>query len=203
VASGIFIVTTPDPVQGLVLAGGKSRRMGRDKALLRQNGSTQLQRTVGLLQRHVETVFVSARPDQADDEERRRYPQLIDRYDDMGPIAGILTALESNRNVAWLVVACDLPQVDDETIDYLMRHRVLSHPFTAFRSSHDDLPEPLCAVYEPAALAVIREFVDGGIVCPRKIMIRSDTNLLLQPNPAALENVNTPEDLARTGMRLS
>lgn len=196
-------MTTHDPVQGLVLAGGKSRRMGRDKALLRQDGSTQLQRTVSLLERHVAPVFVSARPDQADEAERRRYPRLIDRYENLGPMAGILTALESNRNAAWLVVACDLPQIDDETIDYLLRHRSGTHPFTAFRSSYDDLPEPLCAVYEPAALAVIREFVDEGIICPRKIMIRSDADLLLQPNPAALDNVNTPDDLARSGMRLS
>lgn len=192
-----------DPVNGLVLAGGRSRRMGRDKALLQRDGSTQLQCTVSLLQRHVQSVFVSTRPDQADDAERQRFPQIVDRYVDMGPVAGILTALESDNSVPWLVLACDLPNVDDETIDFLLQHRDSAKPFSAFRSNYDDLPEPLCAVYEIAALPIVRDFVGKNIICPRNILLRSDTNLLTQPNPAALDNINTPDDLVSAGMRMS
>ena len=43
---------------------------------------------------------------------------------------------------------------------------------------------------------IIRQFVDDGLICPRKMLIRSDTALFTQPNPAALDNINTPEDLA-------
>ncbi len=191
-----------DDINGLVLAGGNSRRMGSDKALLRRDGSTQLERTVSLLQRHVRSVFVSTRSDQADDAERRRFPQIVDRYSDMGPVAGILTALESDNSVAWLVLACDLPNVDDETIGYLLQHRDSTRPFSAFRSNYDNLPEPLCAVYETAALPIVRDFVGRNIICPRKILLRSDTNLLAQPNPAALDNINTPDDLVSAGMRM-
>jgi molybdenum cofactor guanylyltransferase len=191
-----------DSINGLVLAGGKSRRMGHDKALLRRDGSTQLRRTVDLLQRHVQSVFVSTRTDQVDDAERQRFPQIVDRYSDMGPVAGILTALESDNSVAWLVLACDLPNVDDETIAFLLQHRDSAKPFSAFRSNYDNLPEPLCAVYEIAALPIVRDFVDRKIICPRKILLRSDTNLLAQPNPTALDNINTPDDLVSAGMRM-
>lgn len=195
-------MTSGEPVWGLVLAGGKSRRMGRDKALLRRGGATQLERAVELLGRHAERVFVSTRPDQADDAERRRFPQIVDRYDEIGPVAGILSALESHPEVSWVVLACDLPNIDDTTIAFLLDHRAESQPFTAFVSSHDGLPEPLCALYRPAALPIVRRFVEAGTICPRKILIRSDTKLLQQPNPAALDNVNTPDDLARVGMKM-
>jgi len=195
-------VTDGVPVFGLVLAGGRSRRMGSDKALLEKNGETQLSRTVRLLERHLDRVFVSARPDQADEPERRRYELILDRYDDLGPVAGILSAFEEHTDVDWLVLACDLPNVDDSTIRGLLEAGG-EKPFTAYRSRHDGLPEPLCAVYRRDSVAGIRAFVDDGLKCPRKMLIRSDTRLLEQPDPAALDNVNTPEDLVASGARIA
>jgi molybdopterin-guanine dinucleotide biosynthesis protein A len=170
--------------------------MGRDKALLERDGQTQLQYAFALLQDVTERQFVSTRADQQDDPERQRFPQIIDRYDDMGPIAGILSALEEQPDTDWLVLACDLPNLDKQTLDYLVENAARDKPFTAYRSSHDGLPEPLCAIYRSGSAAIIRAFVDDGIVCPRKMLIRSDSELLDQPNPAALDNVNTPDDLA-------
>jgi molybdopterin-guanine dinucleotide biosynthesis protein A len=189
-------VQVTETVHGLVLAGGQSRRMGRDKALMKMHGESQLGHAVSLLREALPEVYVSARPEQQNEPVRRRFPLIVDQYSGLGPVAGILSALES-RNAAWLVVACDLPNLDSITIDYLLEHRSASHPFTAYRSSVDDLPEPLCAIYEPAALPLIKAFVAEGLHCPRKMLIRSDTCLLKQPNPRALENVNTPEDLTR------
>jgi len=187
----------PDrPIYGLVLAGGESRRMGRDKALLQRNGQSQLEYVAALLAGAVDKVFVSVRHDQRGEPERDRFSTIADRYDGIGPVAGILSAMDECPDVDWLVVACDLPNIDAATLDYLLNNRSQEQPFTAFRSSHDDLPEPLCAIYRAESHAVIREFVNSGLVCPRKILIRSDTLLLEQPDPRALDNVNTPDDLA-------
>ena len=185
-------------VCGLVLAGGKSRRMGSDKALLVRDGETQLARAVALLQRHVAQVFVSTRADQANDDESRKFEQIIDRYDDMGPLAGILSAMDKNADVAWLVVACDLPNIDDVTISDLLDRHTNTHPFTAYSSSYDSLPEPLCAIYGMGSRSIVDAFVADGIHCPRKILIRSATQLLQQPHADALDNINTPEDLANS-----
>jgi molybdopterin-guanine dinucleotide biosynthesis protein A len=193
-------MTAPETVWGLVLAGGRSRRMGSDKALLRQDGETQLSRAVNCLQAHVERVFVSTRADQDDDAERNKFERIIDRYDDMGPVAGILSAMDSNSEVAWLVLACDLPNIDAATIAFLVQQCSDEHPATAYVSVHDGLPEPLCAIYRPASRAIIDDFVGQGIICPRKMLINSDTSMLAQPNPGALHNINFPDDLAGTGI---
>ena len=182
-------------IYGLVLAGGKSSRMGQDKALLTRGGKSQLENLVDLLTPAVDRVFVSTRPDHADEPERRKFAQIIDRYTEMGPVAGVLSAMEEHPDADWLVVACDLPNVDTTTIRYLIEHRSSDAPFTAYRSTHDDLPEPLCAIYRAGSDAIVRQFVEEGIHCPRKMLIRSDTELLVQSNPRSLDNVNTPDDL--------
>lgn len=180
---------------GLVLAGGKSRRMGHDKALLLRDGQSQLSYVASLLGVVVDSLFVSTRPDQQDDKERNRFRTIEDRYEGIGPVAGILSAMDTHPDVDWLVVACDLPNIDRETLDFLIANRSAQHPFTAYRSSRDGLPEPLCAVYTSGSDAIIRGYVDEGIVCPRKMLIKSDTRLLDQPDPASLDNINTPDDL--------
>lgn len=191
------------PVFGLVLAGGESRRMGQDKALLIRDGRSQLQYLTEMLQGYVERVFVSAREDQQGEEERGRYAQIIDRYENIGPVAGILSALEEYPEVDWLIVACDLPNIDTNTVRYLLEQRSPEHPFTAYISSHDGLPEPLCAIYRCGCADIVRQFVDDGINCPRKILIRSETHLLEQPDPRSLDNVNTPEDLRESVLQAS
>jgi len=183
------------PVFGLVLTGGKSRRMGRDKALLERDGQPQLKYIVGVLEACVDKVYVSMRSEQANDEVRSQYAQIVDRFDNLGPVAGILSALLERPEADWLVVACDLPNIDERTIRYLLSHRHDERPFTAFSSSHDGLPEPLCAVYRSGCAELMQRFVDEGINCPRKILMRSETELLQQPDPRSLDNVNTLDDL--------
>ncbi|WP_197493356.1 molybdenum cofactor guanylyltransferase [Woeseia oceani] len=190
-------------LKGLVLAGGQSRRMGSDKALLLHDGRSQLAYTMALLGQFTSAAYVSTSKALRDETERASFPQIVDRYDDLGPVAGILSAMDTDPQAAWLVVAVDLPNIDDRTLGFLVESRNAAQPFSAFRSSHNELPEPLCAVYEPSARAIIDDFVAQGIVCPRKIMIRSDTCLLNQPNANALDNMNTPDDLARSDLQVA
>ncbi len=196
-------MTVPEALHGLVLAGGKSRRMGSDKAALVSGGETQLARAVKLLSGYVDQVFVSTSAEQADDPVRREFTQIVDGYEDMGPIAGILSAMDAYPGHSWLVLACDLPHIDESTIGFLIDNASPDHPATAFRSVRDDLPEPLCAIYRPASRTIIEGFIADGIKCPRKMLIKSSTCLLAQPNPGALHNINTPDDLEGTGIQLA
>jgi molybdenum cofactor guanylyltransferase len=184
------------PLYGLVLAGGRSTRMGRDKAALEYHGRAQLQRAHDLLEKLVARVFVSVRPDQTRDPLRARFAQIVDRGDLEGPAAGIRAAQEAHPGAAWLVLACDLPWLDVATLQHLIARRDPARMATAFRSTHDGLPEPLCAIYEPAAAAALKDFLATGRNCPRKLLINSDTLLLDQPGTKTLDNVNTPQELA-------
>jgi molybdopterin-guanine dinucleotide biosynthesis protein A len=170
--------------------------MGRDKAAIDYAGRTQLERAVELLQPLTASVHVSVRADQSRDPLRSRFPQIVDQGDVEGPAAGIRAAQLHDSEAAWLVVACDLPHLDSTTLQHLIAHRDASKTATAFRSSHDGLPEPLCAIYEPAAGPALESLLASGRNCPRKFLINSDTLLLDQPSPKALDNVNTPDELA-------
>jgi molybdopterin-guanine dinucleotide biosynthesis protein A len=189
-------IASASPVYGLVLSGGASRRMQHDKALIDYHGEPQLLWTYRLLKSVLPRVFISVRADQINEPVRRELPQIVDTVDDTGPAAGILSAQALYPDAAWLVVACDLPRLDAATLQRLLQARDPSREATAFISSHDGLPEPLCALWEPSSHAKLLARVEAGKPCPRKALIQGDTHLL-QPHFAdALNNINTPEELA-------
>jgi len=190
------------PLYGLVLAGGRSTRMQRDKAMLEYAGRSQLERAVELITPLLERVFVSVRPDQTGDPLRARFAQIVDSGGVAGPIAGIVAAQARHPDAAWLVLACDLPLLDQQTVAHLLRSRRAERQATAYRSTHDGLPEPLCAIYEPSSREAIRAHVASGRDCPRKFLINADTELIDQPQPGALDNVNTPQDYGSATHRL-
>lgn len=175
--------------------------MHRDKAALRLRGRSQLEHGFDLLERVCDRVFVSMRTDQANDPVRCRFPQIHDSIDEEGPAAGIISAQRAYPEIAWLVLACDLPFVDEGTLVHLIGERAPEGVATAYKSSYGGLPEPLCAIYEPRSAKPLLERVRSGKNCPRKFLIdRPDVKLIEQPFAHALDNVNTPDDLdaART-----
>jgi molybdopterin-guanine dinucleotide biosynthesis protein A len=182
------------PLYGLLLSGGASRRMQRDKALLEYRGETQLLRAWRLLGAVSERAFVSMRAEQLTDPIRAGLPHLVDTYDAIGPVAGILSAQAAYPEAAWLVLACDLPLLDHDTLRTLLASRDPSLDATAFISRFDSLPEPLCAIWEPSSHALLKQRYDIGSWCPRKALSQLRTRLLPPPGEA-LDNINTPEEL--------
>jgi molybdopterin-guanine dinucleotide biosynthesis protein A len=184
------------PVYGLILAGGSSSRMHRDKAALQYAGKTQLDRAFDLANHHADKVFVSVRAHQTTDPTRSQRPMIVDRVPGEGPIVGIRSALAEFPCAAWLVLACDLPFLSDAAIEFLLRERDPAAFATAYNSAHDGLPEPLCAIWEPAAGPALAAYQEGGGHCPRKFLMRPGCRLLTPQDLRALDNVNTPEEYA-------
>ena len=189
-------VAFPAPLYGLILAGGASSRMQRDKAALPYQGKSQLDRAFELVQRHVSKAFVSVRSTQVTEPTRAHRPLIVDSVEGGGPIVGIRSALAAHPEAAWLVLACDLPFLTDAAIEQLISERDPTVLATAYRSAHDGLPEPLCAIWEPAAAAAIAAYSQSGGICPRKFLRTHPVKLLEARDRRALDNINTPEEYA-------
>ncbi len=181
------------PLNGLVLAGGKSVRMGQAKDALNWHGKEQKYHSADLLKPFCDEVFISCRQDQLTDCDAD-YNALTDTFLNMDPFGGILSALRSQRDKAWLVVACDLPLLDANALQLLTENRDPQKVATTFESPFDGLPEPLITIWEPKSYPLLLNFLGVGTTCPRKVLINHDVLILKPQNPDALMNVNTPED---------
>lgn len=180
-------------LNGLVLAGGKSQRMGNPKDKINWHGKEQRYFAADLLVSFCNEVFISCRQDQLENFDPN-YIALTDTFLNMGPFGGILSALRSQRDKAWLVVACDLPLLDEKSLEFLIENRNIEKTATTYESPFDGLPEPLITIWEPKSYPLLLNFLGSGITCPRKVLINSDTLILKPGNPDSLMNVNTPED---------
>nr|WP_255710099.1 NTP transferase domain-containing protein [Pontibacter harenae] len=183
-------------LNGLVLAGGKSLRMGQDKGAMNWHGKEQRYFAADLLQKFCTDVFISCRAEQQENIDSN-YKTLTDTFTGLGPYGAILSAFREQPEAAWLVVACDLPLLDQPTLQFLTEKRNSSAIATTFKSPHDGFPEPLITIWEPKSYPALLLFLAQGYTCPRKVLINSEINLLQPLNPDALQNVNTPEELER------
>jgi molybdenum cofactor guanylyltransferase len=181
-------------INALILAGGKSTRMGQDKALINYHGVPQWQFLSTILRELNSEVFISCQEQQAHQFQGENL--IFDSFIGLGPMGAILSAFRENPNVAWLVVACDLPLLDGMTLKFLIENRDTAKIATTFRSpeSKEGFPEPLITIWEPKSYPILLQFLAQGISCPRKVLINSDVYILDVPLPETLMNANTPDD---------
>ena len=183
-------------LNGLVLAGGKSERMGFDKGSVNWHGKEQRYHMADVLQAFCNDVYISCRADQQQ-EISTPYQSLPDTFSGLGPYGAILSAFREKPDCAWLVIASDLPLMDQQALQYLTDNRNPSSVATAYNSPQNEFPEPLITIWEPKSYPVLLSFLAQGYSCPRKVLINSDVTLLNAQNPDVLTNVNTPDELER------
>lgn len=184
-------------LNGLVLAGGKSTRMGFNKGEVNWFGKEQRYYMADLLKKHCTEVYISCRDAEQQKGVDGSYLSLPDTFTGLGPYGAILSAFREQPDAAWLVIACDLPLVDAEVLNHLVDHRNTATIATAYQSNYQNFPEPLITIYEPKSYQVLLQYLAQGYSCPRKVLINSDITLLQPSNPDALANVNTPEEIER------
>jgi molybdopterin-guanine dinucleotide biosynthesis protein A len=178
-------------INGLILTGGKSRRMGQDKSLIDYHGVTQIDFLVDLLNPFVSKVYLSCHPNRIPE---TQHQVISDTFLDLGPFGGVLSAFRFDPNSAWLVVACDIPLLDEETISHLIRQRDPDKVAVCIFDPETELPEPLLTVWEPKAYPILLQFLSQGVSCLRKSLINSDSKQIHIDRPEVLRNANSPEE---------
>lgn len=187
---------------GLILAGGRSRRMGRDKALLRAGGVTFLERVASQL-RHLPELLLSV--GQGEGNAGSPYaasglPLVADRFPDAGPLGGIASALGVCRSNALLVAACDMPLFCRGLADYLAAV-IRDGDDVCIFTDRAGRPQPLCGIYRKRALPILEAQLAAGDLRLQSALARLRTRHFSLEHSAypdeALANVNTPEEFAR------
>lgn len=185
----------------IILAGGQSRRMGRNKALLRltPDGPPLIEIVIAAA-RSVATAIVLSTNDPAP-YAWLGLPTMADRFPGAGPLAGLEAGLSALPTDAAFLLACDMPAIVPELLR-LVRDR-LGDADAVVPLNAVGQPEPLCALYRPACLPAIRARLAAGdfamrgwLADVRTIFIPAADLRAVDPDLRSFRNLNTPADLA-------
>ncbi|MRG45859.1 NTP transferase domain-containing protein [Chitinophaga sp. SYP-B3965] len=185
-------MTSDNNLKGLILCGGLSTRMQQDKSQIAYHGKPQWQYLHDLLKSFLPEVYLSCRPEQ----EFPGCDNLIpDSVIGAGPSSGLLSAHAAYPDASWLVLACDLPLISEQSISYLLSNRNPQKAATAFVSPFNFSPEPLITIWEPKGLDALELEFREGKNCPRKTLLKVEVEILKNPNDTEQFNANTPDEM--------
>ena len=182
--------TNKPELKALILAGGKSTRMGKDKSQIQYHNKSQEEHLSGICKDLSLNTYISKAHGYSGDSG----DIIKDKMVNMGPFGAIISAMMEDPNAAWMVIACDLPHVNASILQRLINEREPSKVATAFQSANKKFPEPLITIYEPRAYPRFLKFLSLGYACPKKVIINSDIKTITLEEEHYIENVNTPDD---------
>jgi len=186
-------------VTGILLAGGKSSRMGKDKALIRYGDETFLSNSIKKLNNLFDEVLVVVDNVEKYYFENARF--IKDIYPGKGPMGGIHAALKAAENDWIFVIPCDMPLWEPVLVDEILTHRFNYDIVVPLIKNH---LEPLFALYKKTCIPVMEECLNKGLIKVTELYPLVNTNYLnlykiceREELSKSFFNVNTPEDLNR------
>ncbi|MBT3301766.1 MAG: molybdenum cofactor guanylyltransferase [Bacteroidetes bacterium] len=182
-------------VNGIILCGGKSSRMGKDKGLLKFDGKSLMENAISILKPYADQIIICSNNTNY---KQFNYPVIPDIIKDIGPAAGILTGLNYSNTDYNIVISCDTPFVDAALIDHLL----LSHKsnFDATIPVHGQHVEPLVGIYSKNFIKTLNKYIKQNILKMNRILKDSiniqfvDMKDELLRNKNLFFNINTPSD---------
>ena len=177
-------------ITGIILAGGKSSRMGEEKAFIMFNGVRLIERAISVLESFCDTILISS------DNEALAcfgYPVVEDEHKGIGPIAGLVTALKVSQNPHHLVIPCDTPFVGPIVYERLIRS---SEGYDAvIAGTSCGLREPLIGYYHRTALTAIQNQISRGDFKLQNALDSMNMKVIVFPQKSCFKNINAPSDL--------
>lgn len=168
----------------VILTGGASRRMGKDKAMLPVEGKAM---ALMLAERYAELGPVAFSVDRGGRFPVGEYRELEDHFPGCGPLNGLVSAFrETDENIVFLT-ATDMPAGDKAAVKHLLSC-LGAHDACLFEN------EPLFGVYRRSCLAQAEECLSSGVYAMRHFLRKVDALQLLPPRREILQNLNTPEE---------
>ncbi len=177
---------------GIVLAGGKSSRMGRDKALLEWGGLRLIERAVSIISGLCDDILIStSNPALA----YLGFPLVSDIHRGIGPIAGLCAALRYSRAAHHIVIPCDTPLVTVDVFERLFAVASAAHPPACVAGTEDGFIEPLIGCYHRSALPLLEEQIQRHDFKLHNALTRMGANVEIFPDRRIFRNINTKKDL--------
>lgn len=154
-------------VTGIILAGGKSSRMGKDKGLMELNGQKLVNHVLHVVQQVCKNVFIiSNQPGY----ENLNTPVYEDILKHKGPIGGLHAGLTYSNTPYNLLLACDMPHISNDLLKYLLKN--LDGNEDAVVPQHRAQPEPLCAIYSKSCLRELENLINANQLKMQEVLTR-------------------------------
>lgn len=183
-------------MRGLILTGGKSKRMGFEKYQISYHEQAQYLYLAEQFKKLGLPCLISCNAGQKQSFDPR-LPVITDQYENCGPMGGILSGMNALPGEALLVIACDLPMITSGAISKLLNSRAENCDATVYQLEDSDILETTFAIYEPSARSFLTESHRDGEYKLQKALQQMQLKVLQPDDKSLFLNVNTQEDLDR------
>jgi len=182
-----------EQLTAVILAGGKSQRMGEDKAFLDLDGLPFIERILQVVKELTQEVVVIANTKEYNS---LGVPIYSDLMEDCGPVGGIYTAMKIVKTPYLLVLSCDIPLLKGAVLDYLIEESI---PCDANILTTEERWQPLTAIYNSRTLPIFKKALDTKKLKLRSLLALMDLHTIACPKDLipCLSNINTPTDLKK------
>jgi len=179
-------------MNGLVVCGGQSSRMGNDKSMLDYHGIPQRYYIYNLLKSYCNNVYISCNKEQEKTIEAG-YNYLVDEYENIGPMAALLRAFKEEET-SWLVVGCDYPFIQNDDISLLLENKDSQKVATTYYNNELQIPEPLLGIYDKSCNALLNQEYEKENYSLKHFLIEYHAHYKIPKAAQTIQSVNTKEE---------
>jgi molybdopterin-guanine dinucleotide biosynthesis protein A len=192
-SNDLKVTGTNKNIKGLVLAGGTSKRMGEDKAFIKYYHKEQAYHIADILSFLGIETFLSINPSQAKHLDTN-YLNIVDEYQDCGPLSGIASAFEHDSVCSWIVIGCDYPLLQPWDLNHLLFESKQFNTSCVYFDEEEGFYLPTIGVYHPNCTPHLNQSLETGDYSMQRVLKKGNAIRIAPLNLMRFENANTPQE---------